>query len=54
MIEELDTVVLTRDIPEQQLRQGDLGTVVLVHRDGAAAVTGERLALAGSICLYGA
>ena len=36
MIEELDTVVLTRDLPEQKLRQGDLGAVVLVHRDGAA------------------
>ncbi len=36
MIEELDTVVLTRDLPEQKLRQRDLGAVVLVHRDGAA------------------
>ncbi len=36
MIQELDTVVLTRDVPEQKLRMGDLGTVVLVHRDGAA------------------
>ena len=36
MIEELDTVVLTRDVPEQKLRQGDLGTVVLVHRDRTA------------------
>jgi hypothetical protein len=36
MIEELDTVVLTRDIPERKLRQGDLGAVVLVHRDRTA------------------
>ena len=36
MIKELDTVVLTRDIPEKQLRQGDLGAVVLVHADGQA------------------
>lgn len=36
MIQELDTVVLTRDIPQQKLRTGDVGTVVLVHRDGAA------------------
>ena len=36
MIKELDTVVLTRDMPEQKLRQGDLGAVVLVHGDGRA------------------
>jgi hypothetical protein len=35
MIQELDTVVLTRDIPEERLRKGDLGAVVLVHDDGA-------------------
>ena len=36
MIQELDTVILTRDIPQQELRKGDLGAVVLVHQDGAA------------------
>jgi hypothetical protein len=36
MIQELDTVVLTRDIPQQKLRKGDLGAVVLVHEDGQA------------------
>jgi hypothetical protein len=36
MIKELDTIVLTRDIPERQLCQGDLGAVVLVHADGQA------------------
>ena len=36
MIKELDTVVPTRDIPEQKLRQGDLGAIVLVHGDGRA------------------
>jgi len=36
MIEELDTVVLTRDLPEQKLRHGDVGAVVLVHRDRTA------------------
>lgn len=36
MIQELDTVILARDMPSQKLRQGDLGTVVLVHQDGAA------------------
>jgi hypothetical protein len=35
MIQELDTVVLTRDIPEERLRKGDLGAVVLVHEEGA-------------------
>lgn len=28
---ELDTVVLDRDLPEQQLRRGDLGAVVQVY-----------------------
>jgi hypothetical protein len=36
MIQELDTVVLTRDIPEEKLCKGDLGAVVLVHENGAA------------------
>ncbi len=36
MIQELDTVILTRDVPQQGLRSGDVGTVVLIHRDGAA------------------
>ena len=31
MMKELDTVVLTTDIPEHGLKAGDLGTVVLVH-----------------------
>lgn len=34
MIRELDSVVLTADLPEQGLKGGDVGTVVLVHRDG--------------------
>jgi uncharacterized protein DUF4926 len=36
MIKALDTVVLTRDMPEAKLRQGDLGAVVLVHGEGKA------------------
>jgi hypothetical protein len=36
MIKELDTVVLTRDLPQHKLRKGDLGAVVLVHKDGTA------------------
>ena len=34
MIKELDTVVLTIDVPEHGLEKGDVGTVVLVHRGG--------------------
>ena len=33
MIEELDVVALTRDIPGTYLKKGDLGTVVLVYGD---------------------
>ena len=33
MIQELDRVVLTTDLPEHGLREGDIGTVVLVHQD---------------------
>ena len=36
MIEELSDVVLTTDLDAQGLRAGDIGTVVLVHADGAA------------------
>jgi hypothetical protein len=52
MIQELDTVVLTRDIPEERLRKGALGAVVLVHQNGAAyevefvTLDGQALALA--------
>jgi hypothetical protein len=35
MISELDTVVLTRDLPADGLEAGDVGTVVLVHDKGA-------------------
>jgi len=34
MLEELDQVVLTRDLPEHGLCAGDIGTIVLVHRGG--------------------
>ena len=34
MIRELDTVVLTHDIPQRGLRKGDLGAVVLCHEGG--------------------
>lgn len=35
MIEELDSVVLKVELPEYGLKQGDIGTIVLVH-DGEA------------------
>ena len=35
MIRELDSVVLTTDLPEYGLHSGDIGTVVSVHRDAA-------------------
>lgn len=34
MIEELDRIVLTIDLPTYYLKQNDIGTVVLVHRGG--------------------
>ena len=36
MIRELDTVVLTHDIAEYGLKQGDIGAVVHCYRDGTA------------------
>jgi hypothetical protein len=35
MIDELELVVLKRDLPDAALAVGDVGTVVLVHRQGA-------------------
>ena len=35
MIKELDDVILACDLPEQGLSVGDIGTVVLVHRNAA-------------------
>lgn len=52
MIKELDTVVLTRDLPAHGMKRGDVGAVVLVHGDGAAydvefvALDGKTIALA--------
>lgn len=34
MITELDRVALTTDLPEYNLKIGDIGTVVLVHQEG--------------------
>jgi hypothetical protein len=35
-IEDLDCVVLTRDLPDKKLKAGDVGTVVMVFNDGEA------------------
>ena len=52
MIEELESVVLTADVPEDGLAKGDIGTVVLVIGGGKAymvefmTLTGRTLAVA--------
>lgn len=35
MIKEYEQVVLTEDLPEHDLKAGDLGTVVMIHGDHA-------------------
>ncbi|HKQ38821.1 MAG TPA: DUF4926 domain-containing protein [Verrucomicrobiae bacterium] len=35
-IKELDAVALTKDLPDQGLKRGDVGTAVLVHGQGDA------------------
>jgi len=35
-VKEHDCVVLTEDVPAERLQAGDVGTVVHVHKDGAA------------------
>jgi hypothetical protein len=34
MIQELDRIVLANDLPEYGLKEGDIGTVILVHQHG--------------------
>ena len=46
MIQELDRVALTRDLPEHALAAGDIGAVVAVHQDGKG-FTVEFLSLGG-------
>lgn len=51
MINELDDVILKCDVPEHGLSTGDIGTVVLVHRNEAGyeveftALDGETIAV---------
>jgi len=46
MIKELDSVVLTTDLPEHGLSAGDIGTAVLLH-EGGKGCTVEFMTLAG-------
>jgi hypothetical protein len=46
MIKELESVVLTTDLPEHGLAKGDIGTVALVHKGGKGC-TVEFMTLAG-------
>jgi hypothetical protein len=46
MIKEHDCVVLTQDLPEEELQAGDIGTVVHIHQDGAGYEV-EFMTLAG-------
>lgn len=52
MIEELSAVVLTADLPQHDLRAGDVGTVVMVHQSGKGytveftTLRGETIAVA--------
>lgn len=45
MIKELESVVLTVDLPEHGLKRGDVGTVVLLH--GKAGYEVEFMTLGG-------
>jgi len=51
MIKEHDCVVLTKNLPEENLEAGDIGTVVHIHANGAAyevefmTLTGETVAV---------
>lgn len=51
MISELDRIVLTADLPEYDLKPGDIGTVVLVHQEGLGyevefmTLTGKTIAI---------
>jgi hypothetical protein len=47
MIKEHEGVVLTEDLPGEDLKAGDIGTVVHIHQGGAAAYEVEFMTLAG-------
>lgn len=35
MIKEIDRIILTRDLPEYNLKKGDIGTIVMIHNNSA-------------------
>ena len=51
MIKEHDCVVLTTNLPDERLEAGDVGTIVHIHKGGAAyevefmTLTGETVAV---------
>lgn len=51
MIKEHDCVVLTKNLPEENLEAGDIGTIVHIHKNGVAyevefmTLTGETVAI---------
>jgi hypothetical protein len=40
LLNELDRVALTSDLPEENLSAGDEGTIMMVFREGAGSYTG--------------
>ncbi len=52
MIREHDCIVLTQDLPDENLQAGDIGTVVHIHQGGAGyevefmTLAGETVAIA--------
>jgi len=50
-MKELDIVVMTLDLPDLELRTGDIGTIVMAHGNGAAfevefcALNGDTIAV---------
>lgn len=51
MIKEFDTVVLTKNLPDEGLEAGDVGYVVMIHENGAgfeiefATIAGETVSV---------
>jgi hypothetical protein len=42
MIHELDSIVLAEDLPEYNLKRGNIGTIVLAPRGGAVLCQADR------------
>lgn len=50
MLENLTPVILTRDIPEQGLKSGDMGAIVMVYPDHKSYEV-EFVGAGGSVCI---